>query len=161
MEKQYSWKYGNRFDPDMVGHEFEAIERRNGVLTKKAVVDAARPVDSPMHEMYEWDDAVAGELWRENQAGYYIRMLEVKIVPVGNPSGKPVTTRGFVNVAPVAAGNAGQFMNVRSAISQPETYKIVLDRATNELRMFRDKYSDFKELEPVFAAINQVTMQVS
>ena len=163
MEKRYSWKYGNRFSAQMVGEQFEAIEKRDGTLTKAAIVDAARSEDSPMHGMFEWDDAVAGELYRENQAGYYIRTLEVEVVSVGASSGKTVTMRGFVNVAPVnktKPEGKGMFVNVNRAIEQPDTYKIVLERAKNELRMFREKYRDIKELEPVFAAINQVAMDL-
>ena len=161
--RKYSWKYGCKASAQMVGEQFEAIEKRDGKLTKSAIVNAARSEDNPMHGMFEWDDAVAGELYRENQAGYYIRTLEVEIVPVGNTSGKAVTMRGFVNVTPVDTKRPevrGTFMNASRAIEQPDTYKIVLDRAKNELRMFREKYKDIKELEPVFTAINQITMEV-
>ncbi len=68
-EKRYSWKYGNSFSAQMVGEQFEAIEKRDGTLTKAAIVDAARSEDSPMHGMFEWDDAVAGELYREEPGG--------------------------------------------------------------------------------------------
>lgn len=161
--KRYSWKYGSRFDPNMVGEQFEAIERRDGALTKSAIVNAARSEDNPMHGMFEWDDAVAGELYRENQAGYYIRTLEVKVVPVGNANGKPVAMRGFVNVAPVAKNmpeGKGLYINANKAIEQPDTYRIVLERAKNQLRIFREQYKSIKELEPVFAAINQIMMEV-
>lgn len=161
-ERKYSWKYGQQVSAQVVGEQFEAIEKRDGSLTKKAVVEAARPEDSPMHSLFEWDDAVAGELYRENQAGYYIRTLEVEIVPVGGKSGKAVTMRGFVNVAPVMKNmpeSKGTYINTQRAIQTPDTYMIVLERAKNELRMFREKYRDIKELEPVFAVINQVTME--
>ena len=161
-ERKYSWKYGQQVSAQVVGEQFEAIEKRDGSLTKKAVVEAARPEDSPMHSLFEWDDAVAGELFRENQAGYYIRTLEVEIVPVGGKSGKAVTMRGFVNVAPVAVNQPegkGVFVNVERAIRTPDSYRAMLERAKNELRMFREKYRDVKELEPVMAVINQVTME--
>ena len=163
-QKKYSWNcYGGKFSAQMVGEQFEAIEKRDGKLTKAAVVDAARAEDSPMHGMFEWDDAVAGELYRQDQAHFYIRHLEVEIVKVGSGNGKTVTTRGFMNVTPVNAGNrekAGAYVNTLSATQNPETYRIVLERAKNELRMFREKYRDIKELEPVFAVINQVAMDL-
>lgn len=161
-KRDYSWKYGNRFDPNMVGAQFEAIEKRDGALTKTAIVDAARSEDNPMHEMFEWNDTVAGELYRENQASYYMRTLEVHLVPVGNPNGKPVDMRAYVNVEPVnpkAPECKGKFVNVFSAIENPDTYKIILDRAKNQLRIFREQYSNIKELEPVITAINQVMME--
>ena len=161
-KKNYSWKYGNRFDPNMVGEQFEAIEKRDGTLTKSAIVDAARSENNPMHEMFEWNDAVAGELYRENQAGYYIRTLEVHIVPVGNPNGKPIDARAYVNVEPVnekGPERKGTFMNVRSAIDNQDTYRIILDRAKNQLRIFREQYKNIKELEPVHTAIDHVMME--
>ena len=112
-----------------------------------------------MHDMFEWDDAVAGELYRENQAGYYIRTLEVQLVPVGNPNGKPIDMRAYVNVEPVntkAPERKGTYMNVHAAVEQPDTYKIILDRAKNQLRIFRDQYKNIKELEPVITAIDKV-----
>ena len=163
--KMYSWKYGNsKIDPNMVGEQFAAIEARDGKLTKKAIVDAARPEESPMHRMFEWDDAVAGELYREDQAHGYIRSLEVKIVPVGNfTNGKAVTMRAYVNVTPAsknATEHSGTFVNAQRAIESPDTYAIVLERAKRELMMFRDKYKDLKELSPLFAAIDQIAMEV-
>lgn len=160
MEKRkYSWKYGNRFDANMVGEEFAAIEKRDGALTKEAIVDAARPEDAPMHGMFEWDDAVAGELYRQNQAGYYIRNLEVDIVPVGDANGRTVTMRAYTNVAPVVENTPeckGTFINVNRAIESPDTYKIMLDRAKNTLRIFRDQYAEIRELRPVMLEIDRL-----
>ena len=158
---KYSWKYGNcgGIDANMVGREFEAIERENGSITKQAIVDRARPETSPMHIMFEWNDEIAGELYRLEQAYGYIRRLEVTVVPVGQTNGKSVKMRGYVNVAPVcnsAKELPGVFINADSAISNPETYAIVLARAKRELKTFQNKYVSFAELKPVFDAIDTV-----
>lgn len=168
FRKDYSWKVCSaKVDANTVGREFEAIEARDGRLTKKAIVDAARPVDSPMHSMYEWDDAIAGEKYRESQAGFYIRSLEVTIVQTGSTSGKPVMVerkvRAYQNVSPLNKNcmeNPGEYASISSAIENPETYAIVLARAKRELLNFRDKYNTLKELQPVIAAINQIAMEV-
>ena len=167
-KKEYTWKVGGaKVDANTVGREFEAIEARDGRLTKKAIVEAARPDDSPMHCMYEWDDKIAGEKYRESQAGFYIRTLEVTIVPIGSASGKPVIVerkvRAFQNVAPLnknCVENPGEYVSLESAIENPETYAIVLARAKRELMTFREKYSTLKELHPVISVINQIAMEV-
>ena len=162
-EVQYSWKYGNKFDANMVGREFAAIEQRDGTLTKEAIVEAARPENAPMHDMFEWDDAVAGELYRKDQAGYYVRNLEVEIVAVGNSNGKTVTTRAYMNVTPVSENTPegkGTFINTRRAIEQPDIRQIVLDRAKHDMRIFRDKYNDLREVMPVIVSIDQVMMEI-
>jgi hypothetical protein len=167
VSRDYSWKVGGaRVDANVVGREFEAIEQRDGRLTKKAIVEAARPEDSPMHGMFEWDNDIAGEKYRENQAGFYIRALEVTVTPVGSTNGRPVTVkrtmRAFQNVAPLnrsAMENPGEYASLERVIDNPEVYAIVLARAKRELVSFREKYKNIGELKPVFAVINQIAME--
>lgn len=43
----------------------------------RAVVDAARPEDSPIHDQFEWDDSEAAEQYRIAQARRLVRSIEV------------------------------------------------------------------------------------
>jgi hypothetical protein len=65
---------------DVIRQEFAAIEEAGGRITPKAVVDAARPEDSPLHSEFTWDDSVAGEKWRLQQARHLI--LRIRVVTV-------------------------------------------------------------------------------
>ena len=47
----------------LLGNTFKRI-RHEGPLRPKAVVDDARPRTSPTHDLFEWDNAVAGEKHR-------------------------------------------------------------------------------------------------
>lgn len=53
------------------------IYDRRGALTPALVVDEARPKDHPLHERFEWDNKVAGEAWRRQQAHELIRSVRV------------------------------------------------------------------------------------
>lgn len=44
-------------------------------LTPHNLVEAARPVDSPMHDEFIWDDSVAAEKYREEQARMVIKSI--------------------------------------------------------------------------------------
>jgi hypothetical protein len=59
--------------------ELAALEAEHGVITAQAVVDRARDPDSPMHAHFEWDDTVAAERHREDQARALIRSVQIEI----------------------------------------------------------------------------------
>jgi len=51
----------------------------DGRLTPDAVVDAARPINSPLHSFFEWDDTAAAHEWRREQARELIRSVTVEV----------------------------------------------------------------------------------
>lgn len=57
----------------------QMIQDAEGRITPKAVVDRARPPDSPLHPLFEWDDSIAGDLHRQNQARTLIRTVKVDL----------------------------------------------------------------------------------
>lgn len=65
------------------GEELERISKEHGEITPPLVVDEARPEESPIHEVFEWDDYVAAESHREHQARQLIRSIQV-VKPEGN-----------------------------------------------------------------------------
>lgn len=70
-------------------------QERIGVIRKAAggdlrpadIVADARSTDSPLHELFEWDDTLAAELYRLSQA---TRILHV-VAKVGIPHERPTT----------------------------------------------------------------------
>lgn len=61
-----------------------AIEQQ-GKVNPEALVDKARPADSPIHHLFEWDDVVAGERYRLEQARLYIARIEYVAGPEREP----------------------------------------------------------------------------
>jgi len=54
-------------------------ERGGGTLTPASVVDAARSEESPLHQYFEWDDSIAAEAYRQDQARELIRRIRVRV----------------------------------------------------------------------------------
>lgn len=54
------------------------IEEKNGVLEARDVVDDARDFNSPLHDCFEWDDSIAGEKYREEQARVLIKTVYIQ-----------------------------------------------------------------------------------
>ncbi len=57
--------------------ELLAIRTKHGVLTPTIVRDEARNPAHPLHTRFEWDDAVAGEAYRLEQAHRLIQSVRV------------------------------------------------------------------------------------
>ena len=147
----YKWTTGSRVkaDAQTVGEICEQLEK-NGGLTPKSLVDASRSEDAPLHNLFEWRDEIAAEKYRESQAGYLIRSIEVVTVGTSEP------VRAFMPVVIEQDSEKKSYINIERAMSSNDTRKQVLDRALSELRAFKRKYQNFKELASVFKAIDSV-----
>lgn len=71
------------------GEALAALEAEAGSLTPPLVVEAARPSEAPLHPAFEWDDAIAGERYREHQASALIKTVEVLQPAASQPRREP------------------------------------------------------------------------
>lgn len=147
----YKWKSGSRVSADAqkVGEVCERLERK-GNLTPKALVDASRRKNAALHDLFEWDNEIAAEKYRETQASYLIRSIEI----VATGTSEPV--RAFVSVTANVETTERTYINVERALSTNGTREEVLAIALAELRAFERKYANLEELASVLAAIREV-----
>jgi hypothetical protein len=96
MSNKYSWKLGHsRSVPaEVFGKILTETEAKEGFVTPQSIVTAAEPTNSPIHSLFEWDDAKCGIAWRLDQARQLIASIE--IIPTENLP--PV--RGWINIPP-------------------------------------------------------------
>jgi hypothetical protein len=147
---KYAWKEGARYHGDAatVGRALMRIERTYGGIEAPLVVKEAESPQSPLHDYFEWDDAVAGVRFREEQARSLIRHVQVV-----RSNGSGTYVRAFV-VVEDAGGEA--YQSIAKVMSNEQLRSQLLRRARAELETFRRKYRDLKELSDVFAAIEKV-----
>lgn len=62
-------------DAATFAQECYRIYQRDGSVTPQALVLAGTPERSPIHDLFEWDDAVAAASFREMQAYHALRSL--------------------------------------------------------------------------------------
>lgn len=60
-----------------VAQVVQSIYDDDGAVVASVLVDKARPEDSPAHPAFEWDNSVAGEEYRLEQARRFIRRVTV------------------------------------------------------------------------------------
>ncbi len=156
----YQWSYNvSGVDANVAGQIFEEIEKKTGALTKEAVVEEARPESSPLHGCFEWDDNIAAEKYRCEQARLLICNLRVVYEDKTKEEGKLIT-RAYVSTSEKRSDRA-QYMTVEKALSDEKTRLLVLHTAMDELRIFKGKYSTLNELGEVMTAIDHVFENVN
>ena len=94
----YKWKQGARFKADAAKVKKE-LDRIGDKLTPEQVVKAARKKKSELHKCFEWNDKVASQLYRLEQARRIIRsIVEVQEEDHNNVEIPHVIVRAYENV---------------------------------------------------------------
>lgn len=119
--------------------ELTAIRDEHGQLTPALVVDAARNPEHPLHTRFEWDDTLAAEQWRLEQAGQLLRI--VKLPP---EEGRPRDLRAFVAIKGKDS-HRSDYVPTEVALSDPLSRAIVLRAMKREWQTFRRRYDHMAE----------------
>lgn len=136
-----------------VGETLERILQTEGVITARRVVEEARPEDSPLHPIFEWDDSVAAEDFRRNQARNLVRSLRVVIKQDHTETPKEILA--FVRVHQVRGGG---YIPTVKAMSEPDSRQQVLTDALRSLQAWRRRYDHLRELETIFAVVDRLAL---
>lgn len=142
----YQWKTPGFFkvDAQTAGAELDRIYREHGCIDPETVVNESRNKSAPLHPLFEWDDKVAAERWRENQA----RVIIANVAIVGEPN-DDIYTRAFVHVEDT-------YQPISVVLESADKTEELLQQAMRELRTFENKYRELSALAPVFTAITEV-----
>lgn len=154
----YKFKPGSMVagNPQKIGERLtELTKLHRGKLMPEVVVEDARSPRSPLHRCFEWNDGVAADKYRLNQARHVIAVV-VTVMP--EKRGPGTATRAFVSLSR-GGGKAGRhpYIPIRTALGNVVTRQALVAKALAELESWHDRYSELKELADIFAAIERHT----
>ena len=121
---------------------FNGMYQRDNKLTPQTVVDEARPVDSPLHPYFEWDDNVAAHHWRLEQARHLIKSVKWRYAEPSEAGETPKTVRAFCSVL---TDEGHHFVPTPVVADDPMLRKIVLQDMQREWRQLFKRYKQFRE----------------
>lgn len=134
-------------DAQTAGEALEKIKGHNsGDLTPEAVVESAKDAKSPLHPVFEWDDAKAGHQFRVQQAGTLIRSVIVTVS--GGAEGETETTQ--VSVRDTGRGGTA----TAHVVTAEELHKAKVERGWREIEDWHKQYGDVAEFAGVGAALS-------
>lgn len=125
------------------------IYARREQLTPAIVVDEARPADAPLHDRFEWDDAIAGDRYRLVQASELIRKF--KITYAHDKDGGAVEVREWVSVE--RPEQQRSYVPTEEAIVDPFTREMLKRECLREAKAFKIKYSRLEEYASIVASL--------
>ena len=146
----YSWKISGLYSVSAqeAGTEIEKCRDVQGFIVPQNVVEIAKSTDSILHKCFEWNDEIAAEKYRTDQASKLIRCIVTTSLDAENGRN---TVRAFVNIVNVDKQGYKRIDSVK-----PDEFEYILSCALKELQNFKSKYSSLKELSGVLSAISKV-----
>jgi hypothetical protein len=146
---RYAWNRGRGVQAQVVGEAVERIaDSHGGVCPSWAMVDEARPDDSELHPLFEWNDYTAAEAFRRDQARHHIRELRVVLEEGEEP------VQAFVHI--IRMGDDGPvegYRATRMVVQSVDECRQMLDEALSSLRAWKRRYEHLSELSDVFQVI--------
>ena len=130
-------------DAEIVGREIRSL---GDSVTAEMILDKARDENTELHKCFEWDDSVAAEKYRINQAGGIIRNL---VIQVSDDPGEERTIRVLHK-----ANEEHVYKPVGAIVRNINEYANLLERAKMELSSFKKKYSCLAELSEIIDLID-------
>lgn len=144
----------NATDAQIIGRTLERL----GEFAPKDVVDAARPVSSPIHKFFEWNDSIAAEKFRLFQARNMVNHVQIVI---RRPDGEEEPTKAFHSIRMMPDDDEGlieaKYVSIRVVSSREDDRKQVIANALRELQGWKERYAQYRAIfSGVFTAIEEV-----
>lgn len=129
---------------DEAMEELERIRVKHGLLKPEIVVEESKDEKAVLHKCFQWDDTLAAEAWRKEQARQLIKNITVVIV------NEEITTnvRAMVNVTSSSIPTR-TYIPIQRAIEDKESYEDLRSQAKRDMETFIAKYTVLKELDRV------------
>lgn len=132
-------KGAGQANPQVIGKALEEItEEAGGQLTPKAVVDKARVKTHPLHPHFEWNDSLAAESYRLDQARNLIRIVRVE-----DASAEEGTSRAFISVND---GDNTAYRPLQMIKRSADLQLAVLKQAQRDLEAWERRYRDLTDI---------------
>ena len=154
---QYFAAQGSHFsdkDAQVIGPILNKLANENKSTSNDIVLEAKKK-RSPIHSFFEWDNDIAANEYRLEQARLMARSIVVKIQTADGEK----DIRAFHPIQ-VVRDNKKSYLSIEIIKSNPEYAEQVIVEAKRQLRTWKDRYNIYREtlneLEPVFEVLDKI-----
>lgn len=143
-------------DARIIGPELYrlAVEGHSSI---EGILAEARKKRSPLHPYLDWDDTVAAEKWRRDQAGQLANQILIRVETAEGER----TIRAFhairIEIEPGKPERLRHFLPIEIVAREPAYAGQVIEEALRQLHAWRDRWEAYSaRFGPVFPAIDAV-----
>lgn len=141
----------DKANPQVIGETLAKIAATNeGRLSAPAVVKAASSKSSPLHPHFEWNDKIAANHFRVDQARSLIRLI--RELPADGKEPRPA----YISIAD--QGTA--YRSSEEVVTSLELQLIVLKQAERDLQAWERRYSMLREICELVTAAREKIAEV-
>ena len=154
MKQTYEFRDGTRLpksvNPQRAGEIVLSLGAEEEGAAAVALVEKARPENSPIHDAFTWNDTKAAQERRLGQARYLIAAV-VRVTMTSNVDTKVKVVKAFIHV-PSRSGGAGTYVT-------PEVLSTDADRLGRALESTLHRFSGALKSLRELAALAPKSMQ--
>ncbi len=121
--------------------ELTAIREKHKKLTPAVVLKEARNPDHPLHSRFEWDDSVAAERYRLEQARNLISLVRVSYT---DSAGETKSVRQYQAVR-ASDANQYEYEPVEEVLADPFKRKLVMQDMQRQVEELVARYEHLTE----------------
>ena len=138
----------------LIETELGKLRDKHGEVTPAIIVAAAKRPSHPLHEMFEWDDTVAAERWRLNQA-HHLLMASKFVATIKESRGTPPkVVESHHIVRNLISSFPGEGFKARDVVlSKKDQRAAVVEQKREQLRSWCRSVVDLHEFHKLRVAI--------
>jgi len=143
-----------------IGEELLRISTDEELPTASEIVESAKDKTSPLHDLFEWDDSIASEKWREHQA----RLIVNHLIIIKKMDHEDVEVKAFWNVSKAddpEDESARRYVFAVKLLKNDDYRRQMLKQALDEIKTWREKYRILKELHEIFEAAKRIQKKLA
>ena len=140
---------------EVTGKVCKDLIDEDGSVTPERLVEVSKPLDAPLHNEFEWDNTVAAQKYREEQARQIIK--NVVIIEVSEETEDPKQVKCWVNSdrAFVATDERlHRYVTIDAALNTDTWKNNLLKAARRDMTSFITKYRRLNELSKIIDDMN-------
>lgn len=148
------YAYGGQTFPvpaQEAGEELARIEARDGGVAPQVVVDEARPEGAVLHPAFEWDDEVAANGYRCDQARRLVR--SIRVVRPDPATQRPAKLVQFISVVRPDTLKR-EYVTTARVMGDQELRRQALDEAQRMVLQLRRRYAHLRGLARMFDGLD-------
>ena len=141
--------------PQVAGQICDDIMDENGYVAPERLVDVSRPVTAPLHNEFEWNNDVAAEKYRNEQARQIIK--NIVRVEISEEAGEPKPIKCWVNSERAFVPTderLHRYVTLEAALTNQDWRKNLIETAKRDMRSFIAKYRRLTELANIIDEMN-------
>jgi len=128
---------------------------KEGAVTPQRLVEVSKPKDAPLHGEFEWNNTIAAQKYREEQARQIIK--NIVIMEVEEEEAQPKIVKCWVNsdraFVPTDEGTH-RYVTIDTALSNVSWRDNLLKAARRDMSSFIAKYRRLTELDKIINDMN-------